>query len=228
MSDEEIIIPEMVGFDKIIKMIIAYLKVGADEEPRSHSEVASVAKVSAGNVRRNAKFLKYIGILEGERGSFKLTDKGKRYAQALDWGKLGEANSILKRTLKDNLLAKRALGYVDINQPVTKDDLISQIAIMSGKGRESRYITGIGGFIEMLVTSGLLESDAGGNLTTSKKEIGELPESRVSRSPSFKVSRPVESPMTSLPITLSINVNDKTDIEKLKEVLKAIKEIFSE
>jgi predicted transcriptional regulator len=228
LSDEEIVIPQMIGFDKLIKIIIAYLKVGAAEEPKGYSEVASVAKVAANNVRLNAKFLKYIGILEGERGSYKLTDKGKRYAQALDWGKLGEANSILKETLKDNALARRTLGYVDINQPVTKDDLVSQIAIISGKAKQGRYITGIKGFVEMLVTSGLLESDAGGNLTAGKEKTDELVEAHVSRPSTFEVSRPAKPPITSLPLTLSINIDDKTDIEKLKEVLRAIKEIFSE
>jgi len=221
-------IPQMIGFDKIIKIIIAYLKVGADKEPKGHSEVASIAKVSANNVRLNAKFLKYIGILEGERGSYKLTDEGKRYAQALDWGKLGEANSILKKTLKDNVLAKKAVSFVDINQPVSRDDLVAQIALISGKPKQGRYITGIRGFIEMLVTSGLLESDTGGNLTTSKEKMGELVEAQVSRPSTFEIPHPVKPSMTTPPITLSINIDDKTDIEKLKEVLKAIREIFSE
>ena len=218
----------MIGFDKIIKIIIAYLKVGATEEPKGYPEVASVAKVSVANVARNAKFLKYIGILEGERGSYKLTEKGKRYAQALDWGKLGQANSILKETLKDNSLVKKTLGYVDINQPVTRDELVSQIAIISGKAKRGRYVTGIRGFVEMLVTSGLLESDAGGNLTISKKEEEELIAERVTLPSTFEIPRPVKPPTVSLPITLSISIDDKTDVEKLKEVLKAIREIFSE
>ena len=228
MSNEEIEIPEMIGFDKIIKIIIAYLKVGAAEEPKGYSEVASIAKVAVGNVRRNAKFLEYIGILEGERGSYKLTEEGKMYAQALDWGKLGEANSILGRKLKDNALARRAVGFVDINQPVTKDDLVAQIALISGKPRQSRYITGIRGFIEMLVTSGLLKSDAGGNLTVIKEEIEGLEEAAPLPS-TFKISRPTRKrEIARLPITLSINIDEKTDVEKLKEVLKAVREIFSE
>lgn len=218
----------MIGFDKLIKIILGYLKVGAAEEPKGYSEVASVANVATNNVSLNSKFFEYIGMLEGARGNYKLTDKGKRYAQALDWGKLAEANAVLRETLKDNVLVKRTLGYVDINQPVTKDDLVSQIAIMSGKARQDRYITGIKGCVEMLVTSGLLESDASGNLTVSKEKKEELVEPHVSRPSTFEVSRPTKPPSIGLPITLSINIDDKTDIDKLKEVLKAIKEIFSE
>lgn len=228
MSDVEIVIPQMIGFDKIIKIIIAYLKIGADEESKGYSEVSSIAKVAANNVRINAKFLEYIGILEGERGSYKLTDVGKRYAQALDWGKLGEANSILKKTLKDNTLAMKALSFVDINQPVSRDDLVAQIALIAGKTRQGRFITGINGFIEMLVTSGLLESDAGGNLTTGEKETKERAQMEVPRPSTFRITHPVKPSIMSLPITLAISIDDKTDIEKLKEVLKAVKEILSE
>jgi hypothetical protein len=42
---EEIVIPQMIGFDKIVKIIIGYLKVGATEEPKSYAEVASISKI---------------------------------------------------------------------------------------------------------------------------------------------------------------------------------------
>lgn len=224
MSVETIVIPQMVGFDKLVKIIIAYLKVGADKEPKSYSEAAPVAGTSANTVRLNGKFFEYIGMLEGERGSFKLTERGKKYAQALDWGKLAEANSILNQLLKDNLLAKRALSYVDIHQPVLKDDLVSQIAIISGKPKENRYVTGIRGFVDMLVTSGLLESDSSGNLTVIKDKKEEIVETR--QPSSFTLSPTAESPLISLPVTLTINIDEKTDINKLREVLKVIKEIL--
>jgi hypothetical protein len=217
----------MIGFDRLVKMIIGYLKVGAAEVPKSYSEVATVSKVSANNVGLNAKFLEYIGMLEGDKGNYKLTEKGKQYAQALDWGKLAEANSTLREILKENALAKKALGYVDINQPVTRDDLVSQIAIIADKPKEGRYITGIQGFVEMLVTSGLLQSDSSGNLTASKEKREESGEAYLPSS--FEIKHRAPTPQAiNLPITLSINIDDKTDIVKLKEVLRAIREIFSE
>lgn len=226
MSAEEIVVPQMVGFDKLIKIVIAYLKVGAADEPRSYSDVSAVASISTTTVGLNAKFFEYIGMLEGARGSYKLTARGKKYAQALDWGKLAEANSVMKELLKDNVLTKRALGYVDIRQLVTKDDLVSQIAIISGKPREDRYITGIRGFVDMLVTSGLLESDSSGNLTISKEKREELVEAP-QPSP-IAVPSTVKPPTISLPITLAISIDEKTDIDKLRELLRTIKEIFSE
>jgi predicted transcriptional regulator len=226
MSDvEEISVPQMIGFDKIVKIIVAYLKVGAGDQPTSYSQAATMAKVSLDNVRRNAKYLEYIGMLQGERGNYKLTEKGRGYAQALDWGRLSEANSILKEMLKDNDLAKTVVDFVDMHQPVTRDDLVSQIALISRKPNESRFVTGINGFVEMLVTSGLLEIDSSGNLTVSKeKKKEELIKASVS-APQEEV--PISpKPTSSLPIALNINIDDKTDIEKLKEILKAVKEIM--
>jgi hypothetical protein len=226
LSIEEIIVPQMIGFDRLVKIIIGYLKVGAAEGPKSYSEVAKVSSVAANNVGLNAKFFEYIGMLEGDKANYRLTEKGKQYAQALDWGKLAEANSTLKEVLKENALAKKALAYVDINQPVKRDDLVSQIAIIADKPKKGRYITGIQGFVEMLVTSGLLQSDSIGILTASKEKREELGETYLPSS--LEVHRATSSSAISLPMTLSINVDDKTDVVKLKEVLKAIKEIFSE
>jgi hypothetical protein len=230
LSEVEISVPQMIGFDKLIKIIIGYLKVGAIEEPKSYSDVASVSGISQNTVGLNAKFFEYIGLLEGTRGSYKLNDKGKRYAQALDWGRLAEANSILREAIKDNELVKRALAYVDMNQPVNRNDLVSQIALISGKPKEDRYTTGIKAFVEMLVTSGLLESDSQENLTVSKQKKEEqiVFETPVSIPLGVGASQPAKPPAMSLPVTLSINIDDKTDINKLKEVLRAIKEVFSE
>ena len=225
-STEDIVVPKMIGFNKLTKIIIAYLKVGGDKAPKGSSEVASMAKVAERNVSRNTKFLEYIGILEGSRGNFKLTENGKRYAQALDWGKLGEANSILMKTLTSNRLTMNAVSFVDMHQPVSKDDLVSQIALISEKPKKSQYITGIRGFIDMLVTSGLLESDAGGNLTISKEKKEETMEAVVSRPSKFYIPHPSKLAITPLPITLSIKIDDKTDIDKLKEILNVIKDVF--
>jgi len=228
ISKDEIKIPKMIGFDKLTKIIIAYLKVGGDKVPKGSSEVASMAKVSVQNVSRNTKFLEYVGLLEGIQGNYKLTENGKNYAQALDWGKLGKANSILKETLRNNTLVMKGIGFVDMHQPVSKDDLVSQIALISDKPKKPLYITGIRGFIEMLVTSGLLESDAGGNLTVSKEKKEEIMEAVDSLPSEVKITQPTKPVMSYLPITLSIKIDNGTDVNKLKEILKVIKDVFQE
>lgn len=226
-QEEEIVVPQMVGFEGLTKIIIGYLKVGGDKEEKTNAEVAAVANVAQANVGRNGRFLRSIGIIEGRRGRHKLTPEGTKYAQSLDWGRLDEANKLLGELLKDKPIVKRALGFVDINAPVERDALVSRIAIIAGVSRQTRYETGIRGFIDMLVTSGLLDEREGnlvpGKLPRVPKEIPER--KKVIAEPSVAIEMPKR---LELPVSLNININDETDIENLKKILKAIKEVFSE
>ena len=234
-SEEEIIVPQMVSFEVLTKIIIGYLKIGADKEEKPHSEVAAVSKVSRGNVARNARFFRSIGIIEGRRGRFRLTPEGTQYAQSLDWGRLDEANKLLREILKDKPLVKRVLGFVDINQPVNAEALVSQIAIIAEVSRQPRYVTGIRGFVDMLVTSGLLEESAEGKLVPGKpsKVPRIIPEEKRGIEAYPEIEEPsvvaIESPRRiSFPVSLNFNIDNDIDIENLKKILKTIKEVFSE
>lgn len=228
-SEEEIVVPQMVSFELLTKIIIGYLKVGGDKEGKTAKEVAPVAKVSRDNVARNARFFRSIGILDGTRGRFSLTADGAQYAKSLDWGRLDEANRLLRELLKDKPLAKRVLGFVDINQPVTRDALVAQIAIIAGVSRAPRYETGIRGFVDMLVTSDLLEESAEGSLTSGKPAERRFPEEKkpkeVYPEPTLTIEPP--KPIT-FPISLNFNIDNETDTEHLKRILKAIKEVLAE
>jgi len=220
----------MIGFEILNKIMVGYLKVQADKEPKSYSEVAGVSKVAENNVILNAKFLSYIGILEGERGQFKLTPDGKRYAQALDWGKLEEANSVLKEVLKDKALTRRTLGFVDINKPVSKEDLVGQIAIIAGVPKEPRFNTGIKAFVDMLMSSGLIKEDTEGKLSTEKpvEPMKAKTEEEITSKPEEKsIEVLVGEKRMSFPITLSFSIDNQTNEENLRKLLKVIKEVFS-
>jgi hypothetical protein len=233
-SEEELIVPSMAGFEILTKIMIAYLKVGADKEPKTRDDVATVASVSTTTISLNSKFLKSIGVIDGSRGRYKLTPIGTQYAQALDWGRLNEANNLLRELLKDKPITNRTIGYVDINKPVKKETLVGQIAIIAGVRREQRFETGIRGFVDMLVTSGLLEEDKEGNLVTGKTLKKEPPSLR----PSEETERlpylvpgavPFEPEQRmAFPITLNFSISDETNVENLKKILKAIKEVFLE
>ena len=230
LSEEEIVVPQMVGFEVLTKIIVGYVKVGADKGVKTVSEVAAVAKVAPANVRRNARFLCSLGIIEGTRGRYRLTPEGTKYAQSLDWGKLDEANKLLREILKEKPLVKRTLGFVDINEPVDKEALVSQIAIIAGVGKESRYVTGIRGFVDMLVTSGLLRESTEGRLVSGKPSI--IPEEKKPREAYPEIAEPpvaIESlKRIVFPVSLNFTINNETDIENLKKMLKAIKEILSD
>ncbi len=229
LSEEEIVVPQMVGFEVLTKIIFGFLKVGADREPKTATEVAAVAKVSRDNIVRNARFLRSIGIIDGTRGRYSLTSDGTNYAKSLDWGRLDEANKLLRGLLKDRPVVKRVVGFVDINEPVGREALVSQIALIAGVGREPRYETGIRGFVDMLVTSDLLEESAEGNIVSGKTVKEQMLEKKEPRTAFSEPTVAIEPPRhVNFPVSLNLNIDNETDIETLKKILRALKEVFSE
>lgn len=234
-EEERLEVPQMVGFEVLTKIIIAYSKIGGDKEEKSYQEIATVASVAANNVRLNLKFLNSIGILEGSRGKYKLTSEGAQYARALDWGKLNEANKILRDILRDKSIVERTIGYVSINKPVDKETLVGQIAVIAAKRKTARFVTGIRGFVDMLATSGLLEETEGKYVTgktIEEKPFPKEPSDKKLRKFLGKIPEIPSVPKTkqelALPITLNFNISDETNVENLKKILQVIKEIFSE
>jgi len=159
----------MLVSEKLNTIIIAALKVGADKQEKPFSEIAEMSKITADNISRNYKFFVSIGIAEGStsRASFKLTPSGTRYAQALDWGKAVNASDALRDCIKDKPLTVKVLGFIEMHNP-TKDELVGQIAIFAGVSKEPRFITGINGYIDFLLTSKLIVENSEGRISTNK------------------------------------------------------------
>lgn len=217
-------VPQMLGLDALTRIIVAYLKAGADKREVIYGDVSQIANVATANVQRNAPFFAYLGLLEGGRGKYKLTDAGKVYSQALDWGRIKDASSTLKNLIRDNELISRILGYVDINRPVAREDLISRIALIAGVDNVSRYRTGINGLVDMLVSSNLLNEDDQGNLNPA-----ELPVIEEELIPIIPEKPQIEVSQVGVPISVTINLDaDKIDTESLKKLLKVIKEALTE
>jgi hypothetical protein len=218
-------------------------------------EIAQISGISAGNISINNRFFLSIGLLEGTRGSYKLTTAGSQYAKALDWGRLEEAQSILRKTIKDKPLVQKTVNFVDLNKPVSKDDLAAKIAGFAGVPNEQRFSVGIRAFVEMLTLSKILEETKDGLLVTGPKEeqkemksdIVALIESKKSDKSKeyldnliedyFKVDKNAISSFLakrdflsstqekkSLMFSVTINVDNNTDPEKLKQIIKALQE----
>lgn len=224
-SDTSINIPSMIGLEALTRIIVAYYKAGADELAVTYRDVSQLANVSLANVRRNAPFFEYIGLLEGDRPMLKLSEFGKDYAQSLNWGRIKDAGNILGKELKNNNLVSKILGYVDINKPVIKNDLVAKIAMISNVPNEPRYRTGINGLIDMLVSANLLKETENG-IVTSEKKITITADAVLVR----KESPPTVSVRVSeIPIQININMDASTvDSERLKQIIQIIKEVLSE
>ena len=222
-SEEAILVPQMIGLDLLQKIIIAYFKAGGDKVEKSNEEIAQISGVSQNNISSNNKFFASIGLLEGSRGAYKLTQGGAEYAKALDWGRLNEAQAVLRRTIKDKTLVVRTIGYVDLNKPVNKDDLVGKIANTAGVKNEPRFSVGIRAFVELLILSGLLAEDKDGNVIAAEKDfIGEsIPLKRI-----VEIPQEEEAAQNVFPVNITIAIDNNTDIEKLKSMLKAIREVL--
>lgn len=229
-------IPEGVSFDKLNLMLIAYLKAGADQKPVNYKDASVRSGIRPSDVSRNNKFFVYAGFLEEEkRGVLGLTEEGAKYAQLMDWGRLEEAKKQLNRIISRCSLVDIITAYVKIKGEVTREDLRKKIGSDIGVSKASRFKVGINALLDMLVFSELIVEDH--NMLRSgveEFEIEEIPvetkEERLLKvTPSHLRKRELASFLTkpegvSFPISLTVNVDEKTDVEKLREILRAIKE----
>jgi len=222
--EEVIAVPQMIGLDLLQKIIIAYFKAGGDKGEKSNEEISQISGVSPNNISVNNRFFASIGLLEGSRGSYKLTQGGAEYARALDWGRLNEAQAVLRKTIKDKTLVVRTIGYVELNKPVKKDDLVGKIANIAGVKNEPRFSVGIRAFVELLILSGLLAEDKDANVIAAGNYfIGES----IPLKPIVEIiPKEEEVAQNVFPVNITIAIDNTTDIEKLKSMLKAIREVL--
>lgn len=234
-SEERMCIPESLSFDKLNLVLIAYLKAGADRKAVSYRDASIRSGVTHTRVSANNKFFAYAGFLGEEgKGRFRLTEDGAKYAQLLDWGRLEEAKTQLRKILKDCSLINIVLDYVAINNEVTRDDLRRKIGSVAEVSRARRFTVGINAFIDMLAFSELLHEEnemfrRGKEITEgeipSKISVTEEPEKTIAKTtPSFRRYVVTTPKAVSVPISLTVNITDDTDIQKLREILRAIKE----
>lgn len=227
---EEIVVAQFIGWDSLTKILLAYLKAGGDKDKVALQDVQQISNVSQNNVSINNKFFVSMGLLEeGEGRSYKLTDSGAKYTKALDWGRINEAKTILAQTISDRPLVKRTLSYVELNKPVTKEDLVGKIANIASVTKEQRFATGIRGFVDMLTASGLLQEDVEGKITVGKKETLEAemqPEKKTQTLPALLESG--KKAVVALPVNITISVDANTDIVKIKAIVRAIREALTE
>jgi len=224
---EKALIPEGIGLEILNRILLAYLKAGANEKAINYMDAAARSGAHHTKVSLNNKFLVAANFLTEEgRGTFKLTEKATKYTQMLDWGRLEEAKEPLREILNDYTLVRTVIDYITINNRVSRDDLITKIVSMSGVTKKTRYVTGVNTMIDMLTFSGLVREDDG-MLTYVEKPPKPVPEITLP-TPSLekKVGPTPREPI--VPITIAISVTESTDVEKLKAVIKAIKEALQD
>jgi hypothetical protein len=230
--EERTCVPEYLSYDSLNRILIAYLKSGADKKAVSYRDASIRSGIHYTRVSGNNKFFVYAGFLTEEgKGSFKLTENGSKYAQLLDWGRLDEAKEPLIAILKECSLVNIIVDYITINEKVTRDDFRMKIGSIANISRAKRYVAGINALVDMLIFSGLITEEDG---TIRKGEQVEYPvEAKVQekRAPSAPTFGGLEKPTIlakpkeiNVPISLSIDISAVDDVEKLREILRAIRE----
>jgi hypothetical protein len=223
-QEERVYIPEGATFETLNRILMAYLKAGASEKPVGYRDAATRSGVHRTVVSLNDKFFVSSGFLiEEERATFRLSEKAMKYVQLMDWGKTEEAKEPLGELLAEYGLVKTILDYVAINKKVTKDELMTKIISILGIRRRSRYVTGINSLFDMMTFSGLLKEEDGSfsAVTPTIPEAVERPK-RAIELPTVEPKKPI------IPISISLMINEETNIEKLKAVIQALKEVLQE
>jgi hypothetical protein len=223
-QEERVYIPEGATFETLNRILMAYLKAGAYEKPVSYRDAAIRSGVHRTIVSLNDKFFVSSGFLTEEgRAAFRLSEKAMKYVQLLDWGKTEEAKEPLGELLAEYGFIKTILDYVTINKKVTKDELMTKVISILGIQRRTRYVTGINSLFDMLTFSGLLKEEDGtfSAVAPSVPEAVERP-ARTIELPSVEPKKPI------IPISISLMISEETDIEKLKTIIRALKEVLQE
>jgi hypothetical protein len=228
MSTIEETIPKRINIDGLNKIILGYLRAGGDIEAVNYKDVAERSGVSNILTSLNNKFLVDAGFLIQESpGNFKLTQNGKEYAQDIDWGRLDDARKPLQRIINDYSLFRKTIDYVKINENVSKEDLIGQIASIAGVKRTGGNKRGINTFIDLLLLSGLLTDESGTISATDATKFGKPTIEKVAAIPLSETPIPVKQE-TVFPINITINVSEETSVEKFTRLLEVIKDVFRE
>lgn len=225
MVKEEIQVPRRADMTQLNKIIMGYLSAGADTEPVNFNEVAERTGIARTTVSLNNSFLVSSGFLTQEkRGYFRLTENGAKYAQFISWGRLEDAREPLQAIVNGYPLFKKINDYVRINPDVTREDLVSRVAAITGVPKKAGYVRGMNAVVDLLLFSGLLKEEDERISSLERKVV--KPIERVSAVP--EVERKTFGTEIAFPINVTINVSEDTSKDKFKELMEVIREVFSQ
>lgn len=239
MPGEEYPLPEA-SFELLNKILLAYLKTGADKKSVYYKDAAKTGEIPATVVSGNTKFLTYMGFASTEkRGYSRLTEAGKNYVNMFDWGQLEESKKPLRDLLSSSPMIDRVLAALSMERSIPRENFVSRIAGIIEVPRSSRSNRGINALIDMLVFSGLVK-ESEDNIELVEYEgvfrtevvadtgLPRMPqrEDHPLEDRALTAAPPAGEWFTGATVKISVEVNNETDPDKLKEVLKVIKDSF--
>lgn len=161
-------------FDVLRNTMIGWYRAGADEEPKSNSDVEGYTNISKSTISRQNKFLTQLGILKKEGHKRQLTEEGTEITQALARNQDKKAKRLLRPLLEDIELTEQIHSIMEISGPLSEEEVIEEMASITGHDTEERRVkTGLRAFIHLYEWVGYFESDDGQYHAVSRSELEE-------------------------------------------------------
>jgi hypothetical protein len=229
-------VPSNATVDRLNQIIVGWYRSKAHESPVPNAEVTKRTGVPETEVSRQNGFFQDVGLLAKESNMFRLTALGTEYAKFLDYGQLEEAKSTLRKVFRQWSSFQQVFDYVDLKGPLSKEDFLARIGLAAEKKPSGGTRTGMIALIDLLLFAELLvqqDSLVGLNKQLFKEELTpelKLPVGEKTAPSSVRVVRGVPTSTSDLPLRLelTLKLDNTLDLVKLKEFLKAIREVLLE
>lgn len=238
-------------FDYHIQAIKAYAALSPDgKKALRFTDFQGLINYHVQLVSGLNKFFEYMGLIEQEKGKagyYRPTENALKFMNFLNWKQQTQAVEVLRPLVEKSWFWQSAKVLFVMKEKVTEDDLLTKLGVDAGADPKV-HLNSLKSLIDYLVYANLIiKSDDGtyklsgtANISNSSDNASALgqhkeqqgrPSSAVAHQQSNVSAQNSISPdlvyaNSIQPIQLSFNINGDTDIEKLKEILKVIREVF--
>lgn len=215
------LIPNRTSMKQLNDLLIGFFLADAHQKPVATLDASERSGVRYDLATRQIKFLCNAGFLAKEGGNYRLTQDAARYAQLLDWKKVNEAQEPLARIMGENEFAERVIHYVRVAGPVSKEDVINRVGVISKSRNTSGHRRGAEAFTDLLIFSGLLR-DTEGQITIGNDR--DRPPTDIPIEIKVPVRNQETPKETRITLSVVLNLDSQLEPEKLRELIAVVKE----
>lgn len=230
------------SFDVIKNLIAGWYIAGAYEEPKSNSDVERYTGTNKSTISRNNTFLSNIGILEKDGHHRALTDSGSKVGEALSNDDEREAKRQMVSCLESWEFTDPFESVVNLNQPLTEEELAQQVASITEHELEGRATTGIHALIELYEWAGFLQEQDNHyrwtepSISGVKDQSPQKQEASTQSNPSSQTSQPdtEASPQSNIPssmtepvvsnsLEIQLEISGDANPQNVKKLVKSVR-----
>lgn len=144
----------------------------------TYKELAKPAGISAAYMSMSLSAARQVGLAEltgKARGSYKLTEKGKKYAMFMTAGKEANCKGILREIIFTNPWWSEITNFLKMNTGKERDilDLVLDIEAKSGKKWSNRMRGALGSALASILSYGDLVESKGNKIIPTVSAVGE-------------------------------------------------------